>query len=275
MLYDCFTFFDELDLLEIRLNYLNEVVDKFVLVEMGQTFSGNDKPFYYEENKKRYEKFADKIVHIKVEDYPDMENLSDYEKCWCREDYQRDCILRGLNDAEDDDTVMISDVDEIPSIGAIKVFRGGIFSMQQRFMYYYLNCQNAVNKYWYKGTKICDMEVLSYPGFDIEDNLGAKFTRKGYPTYVRFYNGPYITNGGWHFSYLGGAEAIAYKIKSFSHQEYNNDTYTDVKEIERKILAGEDIFDRGDKYEAVPVDDSFPTYIFNNQEKYKHLILPV
>ncbi|MBQ6515635.1 hypothetical protein IJI31_00485 [bacterium] len=275
MLYDCFTFFDEFDLLEIRLNYLSDIVDKFVLVEMGQTFSGNEKPFYYEENKSRYEKFADKIIHVKVEDYPFVDNLSEYDKCWCRENYQRDCILRGLNNAEDDDIIMISDVDEIPSKNAINSYNNGIYGMRQRCMSYYLNCEKVSDLKWDKGTKICEMEILLYPGFDIEEEIGARYTQKGFPTYVRFYTGPVLLNGGWHFSYLGGSEAISKKIKSFSHQEFNNETYTDEKEIERKILAGEDLFGRGDVYKAIPIDETFPDYIVNNQEKYKHLILPV
>jgi len=275
MIYDCFTFFNELDLLEIRLNYLNSVVDKFVLVEMGITHSGQSKPFYYEENKERYAQFADKIIHIKVEDYPDMDSISDYEKGWCLENYQRDCIMRGLNDAEDDDTIMISDVDEIPSIEAITSFQGGLFAMRQKMMYYYLNCLDVSNQYWFRGTKICDMDILMYPGFEVEDENLVKHTQKGFPTYIRFYEGLAILQGGWHFSYLGGAEAVVKKIKAFAHQEFNNENYTDVKEIERKILEGEDIFGRGYKYEAVPIDETFPDYIVKNQEKYKHLILPV
>ena len=275
MLYDCFTFFNELDLLEIRLNYLDRCVDKFVLVEMGKTFSGLDKPFYFEQNKARYEKFLDKIIHIKVEDYPNMDNLSDYEKGWCLEDYQRDCILRGLNNAEDDDAIMISDVDEIPSINGLKYFSEGILGMQQKMMYYYLNCMNIYNPTWYKGSKICDLKTLINPQFEIQPNIGAQYTHKGFPTYIRFYMGNAIIEGGWHFSYLGGPEAIAKKIKSFSHQEFNSEEYTNVKEIERKILAGEDLFGRGDRYKAVPIDDTFPDYIVNNQDKYKHLILNV
>ena len=85
MIYDCFTFFNELDLLEIRLNYLNEIVDKFVLVEMAKTHSNKDKPFYFEENKKRYEKFLDKIIHIKVSEYPDLTKFDEYRRNWVLE----------------------------------------------------------------------------------------------------------------------------------------------------------------------------------------------
>ncbi|HZX73462.1 MAG TPA: hypothetical protein VFE57_03515, partial [Cyclobacteriaceae bacterium] len=70
MVVDCFTFFNELDLLEIRLNILNETVDRFVLVEATRTFQNNPKPLYFNENKKRFEAFLPKITHIIVDDYP-------------------------------------------------------------------------------------------------------------------------------------------------------------------------------------------------------------
>lgn len=275
MIYDCFTFFNELDLLDIRLNYLNDYVDKFVLVEMGKTHSGNDKPMYFDENKALFEKFLDKIIHIKIEDYPDMDSYTDYEKCWCLENYQRDCIMRGLKDADDDDVIMISDLDEIPTIDVIKNFPGGIFGTQQKFMYYYLNCLNETTPIWTRGTKICNFENLIYPNFEITEDVSSKFTQKGFPTYIRYFAGPAFINGGWHFSYLGGTEAVIKKLKSFSHQEFNNEVYTNPENIERKIAAGEDILGRGFTFKTVPIDDSFPEYIVNNQEKFKHLILNV
>ena len=93
MIIDCFPFFNELDLLEIRLNVLNDVVDKFVLVEASKTQSLIDKPFYFEENKDRYSKFLDKIIHVKITDYPKKDG-------WAMENYQRNCIVKGLQQLE-------------------------------------------------------------------------------------------------------------------------------------------------------------------------------
>ncbi|MGN1154117.1 MAG: hypothetical protein ACI4S3_08815 [Candidatus Gastranaerophilaceae bacterium] len=96
MIYDCFTFFNELDLLEIRLNILNDVVDKFVLVEATKTFTGQDKPLYYNDNKEKFSAFNAKIIHVVVDDYPSI----GLETAWGYENWQRNCISRGLNNAK-------------------------------------------------------------------------------------------------------------------------------------------------------------------------------
>lgn len=275
MIYDCFPFFNELDLLEIRLNHLNDYVDKFVLVEMAKTFSGDDKPFFYEENKFRYKKFADKIIHIKVSDYPDSEGISDYDRCWQLENYQRDCIMRGLTEAKDDDIILTSDLDEIPSHSAIESYKSGISVLAQKMMYYYLNNLNVTDPIWTKGTKICHYSDLLNPKVDIFPQFGSYYTKKGLPTYIRFYCDSPVENGGWHFSYLGGTKAISYKIKSFAHQEFNDDLYTNEEKIQQRVKSGQDIFNRDYRYTPIPIDESFPEYLVKNQKKYKHLILPV
>lgn len=106
-IYDCFQFFNELDLLEIRLNVLNDHVDYFVLTESTVTFSGLNKPLYYQENKDRFEKFNDKIIHVVVEDTPDGNPFE-------RDVFQKNAIIRGLQDCEDDNIILTSDLDEIP-----------------------------------------------------------------------------------------------------------------------------------------------------------------
>ena len=113
MIYDCFTFFNELDLLEIRLNTLDKVVDKFVLVESIYTFQNNNKELFFDNNKSRFLKFKDKIIHIVVEELPD--NLTgDYYDSWKIEYYQRNAISIGLKSAKLNDVIIISDLDEIP-----------------------------------------------------------------------------------------------------------------------------------------------------------------
>ena len=104
MIYDCFSFFNELDLLEIRLNTLDSVVDKFVIVESTLTHTGNPKPLYYAENKKRFEKFKDKIIHIIVDEFPSFPDATNREMAWIRENCQRNAILRGIpKTAKDND----------------------------------------------------------------------------------------------------------------------------------------------------------------------------
>ena len=274
MLYDCFSFFNELDLLEIRLNYLDEIVDKFVLVEMDKTHSYKDKPLYFEENKERYKKFLKKIIHIKITEYPPDFEYDHFDSPWLLENYQRDCIMKGLKNAKKSDIVMISDLDEIPSINAIKQYKNGIGVCCQRMMYYYLNNLNISSPIWTSGTRIGHLSDLKKPDNEIPGIFGAQYTKKGLPTYFRFCYGEMLSDGGWHFSYLGGTQAIINKIKSFAHQELNNEQFTSKEYISNAVKSGKDIFDRGYNYAPVPIDDTFPKYILDNQEKYKHLIIP-
>jgi beta-1,4-mannosyl-glycoprotein beta-1,4-N-acetylglucosaminyltransferase len=110
MIFDCFLFFKEFDVLDLRLNILNEAVDFFVLAEANITFSGQRKPFYFEQQKDQFKAFLPKIIHVKIEDDPPV-----VTSAWDREFWQRDATARGLKDAQPTDYVMYSDVDEIPN----------------------------------------------------------------------------------------------------------------------------------------------------------------
>ena len=140
MIYDCFCFFNELDLLEIRLNTLDSVVDKFILVESTLTFTGNSKPLYYTENKNRFEKFKNKIIHIIVDNFPSIPNATYREIAWIREYTQRNAILRGIpKTAKDDDYLIIADLDEIPCPEAIKkaLSYNGVSHLSLSMYYYF------------------------------------------------------------------------------------------------------------------------------------------
>ncbi len=252
MIYDCFIFFNELDLLEIRLNELNESVDKFVLVESTKTFTGKDKELYFEKNKHLFEKYLDKIIHIVVDDFE--EGMS----AWDREIHQRNSIKRGLSDCKPSDVIIISDVDEIINPQTLDRVKNkpGIKVLEQKLYYYYLNCINANEPYWLRGPRVLFFEDYTKTADEIRNT-----------------DGELIKNGGWHFTYLGGTEAIIRKIQSFSHQEYNNDYYTNPEKIESDILSGKDIFERGYDYKIVNVDKSFPSYLLKNKDKYDNLIL--
>lgn len=248
MVYDCFMFSNELDILEIRLNELDKVVDKFVLVESPTTIMGKPKPLYYELNKERYAKFKDKIIHIVVNDMPDGVDQ------WPRERLQRDAIMRGLTNCKDDDIIIIADVDEIPSAKAVKKYNKGmgIVSFEQMFCYYYLNCVADHKWDWAKITTYDKLKGLM-PG-------GVRYAQ----------NTPKIEDGGWHFSFVGGVDKIIEKIESYSHQEYNKPEIKDKDRIAKKIAAGEDIFNRGTKYQIKKIDSSWP-----DVSAYSHLIHPV
>ena len=113
MVYDCFQFFNELDILKLRLRILNPVVDKFVISEATTTFSNIPKPLYYEENKEMFAEFSDKIIHVVVDDTPPGDTH-------VRDTFQKSAVGRGLKDCTDDDIIIFSDLDEIPNPEKIK-----------------------------------------------------------------------------------------------------------------------------------------------------------
>jgi len=272
LVYDGFLFFNELDLLEIRLNELNSVVDKFVLVESALTHASKEKPYYFEANKQRYRKFLDKIIHVKVNDRPvippSLGRGGIYHNRHEMEWFQRDCIGRGFNKCQEDDIVMISDVDEIPTVESVKICKDLLkskdvaVSFDQLLFYYKLNglCINHSNRpeKW-SGTVACKYK----------DFKGAQNMRN-----TKGRNADRIRNGGWHFSYLGGPAAIAKKIESYSHAEWDNDFIKDPKRIEKCIESGKDLFERADKprQKYIKMDASFPKYVLENLEKYKGFI---
>jgi beta-1,4-mannosyl-glycoprotein beta-1,4-N-acetylglucosaminyltransferase len=285
MIYDCFTFFNELDLLEIRLNILDKTVDKFVLVEATKTHQGKEKPLYFNENKKRFEKFLPKIIHVIVDEYPEYEGKS----AWVLEHHQRNNIMNGLKDCKPDDVILISDADEIPAPNKILEYKNknGIKIFRQRMYYYYINCSNASNgdSYRWNGTIMLNYKDMMKP----QDyrNIGIKTTilfhpKLIYKTYGYFWKLyhldikgikiRFIKDGGWHFSYLGGVETIIKKLEAFAHTEYNKEKYKDAKAIEIAIEKGDDIFGREFSYHFVQLDNTFPLYILENLDKYSHLI---
>jgi beta-1,4-mannosyl-glycoprotein beta-1,4-N-acetylglucosaminyltransferase len=167
-IYDCFNFFNELDILELRLNILYDYVDYFVIVESDVTHSGVNKPFYYEDNKDRFKQFSDKIINFKVYDTPkdfvqlpstdddELMKIYDYIKSpsnrwfnrstqpdYGRDFFQKESVRRPIVNCDDDDIIIISDADEIPNPEIIKnlysLDDNKIFSLNQFTYYYYLN----------------------------------------------------------------------------------------------------------------------------------------
>lgn len=247
---DCFTFYNELDLLEYRLNVLNDVVDYFVIVEANQTFVGKQKELYFNNNKQRFDKFKDKIIHIIV-DLPYIGNINVYNnEQWVNERHQRNCIAIGIDKIKlnENDLIIIADLDEIPDPKLLQYYKQTnkelhINRLEQDFYYYNLNNRHY-NK-WYLS------KILSYNSYKI---LSTNCDN------IRNFNCPNLERGGWHLSYFGSAEFIKNKIEQFSHQEYNNERYTNIKSIEYKINNNIDLYDReNDKTEYVSVKNN--TYL--------------
>lgn len=260
-LIDCFTFFNELDLLEIRLKYLCDIVDYFVIVEADCSFNGDAKQMIFKENIDRFEPFMEKIIYVPIH-MKDFENKN--KVAWKREEYQRNCIQNGIDtlNLKDTDLVLVSDIDEIPDKDILidlkieketkidvqkqskplLILKAVFYSFKSVFYkiinkdlsklksqlkliyltlvknyspplnfnmynyYYYLNFQKK-NDLW-PGVQCFQAKWLK--------NFTANELREFRKSPIRSMN-----NSGWHFSYLGGKEMIKYKIKNFSHQEYN------------------------------------------------------
>ena len=288
--YDCFMFFNELDLLELRLNILDSCVDKFVLTEATHTFSGKEKPLIYQENISRFDKFRDKIIHNIVDMSP--ESISDmrenvpnqhyqYADCWKRETRQRNAMTCGLESFADlSDIVLLSDVDEIinphllvDQIPYLSVFN--FLKFEMRLYYYYLNLQfreYGSSPFWY-GPSACLYEMLvnrkQTPQSLRNLAIGARIVDK--KIHYDSVEPHIVHNGGWHWSYLGDQNFIKNKIKAFSHQEFNNDVV--LSRVSKNVENFSDLFGREAKFTKCDIDETYPTYIIDNLDSLSHLVL--
>lgn len=283
MVYDCFQFYNEIDMLLIRMNILKDIVDKFVISEATETFSGLKKPLNFQENRALFKDFEDKIIYSVVDDTPEGYTHD-------RDTFQKNAVGRGLKDAKDDDIVIFSDLDEIPNpdkvreiIELIKQNKDNaadkVFHLAQRMFYCYLNMEEVTgnllaycgefdgyegsDRKWL-GTKICSYKIAkTMPIGELR-----------WPKCKEF--GVRVENGGWHFGYMGGhnvadiKERVSDKVKSAAHQELNKERL--LNEVVDKINDGRDMFDRNAKFVRVEIDETFPEYLRTHQSKYAHLI---
>lgn len=188
--------------------------------------------------------------------------------------------MRGLSQCKNDDIVIISDLDEIPAPAAIENYAArnaeGIWVLEQRMMYYFINNICKTEPVWFNGTRLGRYKDLLNPQQNLPEREFYQFSSKGLPTYFRFCQGTNIPDAGWHFSYCGGIDAIIKKRQSIVEQQFNTPQNMAPAYIKKMIAAGKDILDRKEyRYEALPIDTSFPQYIINNQEKYSHLIFKI
>lgn len=240
MVYDCFTFFNELDLLEIRLNILDPYVDKFVICESNYTFSCKPKPLYYAENKERFKKWEHKIIHHVVGGIC-LDNP--FEQAG----YQKDSIRDALKDCQPEDIIYYGDVDEIwtPQTEEGK--------LRQLAYSYYLNMRSSED---WQGTNVFKYKNIK--------NLNE----------IRADHDNVLENGGWHFTNMGGLEQVLKKLDSYDHQEMN--TEENRQKLAERIENGEDYIGRnydwkGNKFEMWLEEVDLPKYLLDNRETWKYL----
>jgi len=237
---DCFTFNFEIELLNYRLNILNDVVDYFVLVEATHTHSGEEKELFFEKNKEIFKKFNDKIIHIIVDDFA-YTNKPTPEQIWINENYQRDCIYKGISKIklENEDCIIVADLDEIPDCNTLlKIKQGEIpitFNTFGMDLYYY-NLHSKISFLW-NSTKIITYEKYK------ELNISFNKIRNDEKSKQNI-----IEKGGHHLSYFMDIDSIIKKTKNNAPHSLNNEWKYGIIEnanlIKKQIDSIKDIYNR-------------------------------
>ena len=264
-IYDCFQYFDEDHMVDLRLNILNTYVDYFVISESTKTHQGGDKKINFDINK--FSRFKDKIKFI-VADYNKDVNFEKHTGGESPiEQHQRNSLFKGIEDASPEDLIILSDSDEIPDLTKLNEINKNkkFVAFSQNMFMYKLNLQNINESNWI-GSKITKKKNIT----TMQNLRNLKF--KKYPFWRIDKNNLQIINGGWHFSFLQTPEQILTKIKSFSHGEFNVNNINE-KNIEEKILKNQDIFGRDITLKKIQLDFSYPNYILKNKEKFSRWII--
>jgi len=293
-IFDCFMYFDEETILELRLNILDPYVDYFVIVESNYNHNGKKKKLNF--NPKKFIKFQKKIIYLVQKDEPkNIEKIliEDDEKtknskyifnAIFRENSQRNFILNGLNEAKEEDIIMVSDVDEIPNLKNIdwKIENNKFFFFNQKMYYYKFNLR--LPNFKWTGTKACKKRDLQSPQWlrNIKD--------RNYPFYrldilfskTKYRNIKFITNGGWHFTNIKSPLKIRHKLKSYLHHlefEKNPLSHKDIKKmiVDKKTLYDlrvdqkKNKFVRSNSLKKCNIN-TLPEYLQLNTKKYKNWI---
>lgn len=263
--YDVFYFFNELDLLEIRLNILENYVDYFVIIESTESFAGLPHTLCYKENEKRFAKWKNRIIYYIVDDFPkDTElltlaqnnsNVGAGEHYWVREFYQKESARKALTHLADNDIVFISDCDEIWNPLKLKELtdfsKAEIIRPKQLAYYYYLNNRCSEINGW-TGTIVTQYKNISNHCMnDLRTRSKTKFIE--------------IDNGGWHFGFMGGVAGAIKKLIEWQHPEYMSWIPT----LENRVKKNQDY--RGRKYRFWIDSSDLPEYLLKNRIKYNKL----
>jgi beta-1,4-mannosyl-glycoprotein beta-1,4-N-acetylglucosaminyltransferase len=290
-IFDCFMYFDEELVLDLRLNILYQDVDYFVIVESIYNHKGERKDLLFDIQK--FQKFRNKIIYLVYDEIPDLvESINDTDdekekdrkyimNALYRENTQRDFILEGLNNADNNDLILISDVDEIPKLSSLNFNQidDEIILFKQDMFYYKYNL--ALPNFKWTGTKATKKNRLKSPQWlrNVKD--------KKYPFYridtmfsdKKYTNIKIIKDGGWHFTNIKTPKMIQHKLKSYLHHREFDQASLSIFEINELVEKKQALYDlgadkRNNKVGNGLILENFemkklPDYIINNLEKYK------
>ena len=290
-IFDCFMYFDEELVLDLRLNILYQDVDYFVIVESIYNHKGERRDLLFDIQK--FQKFRDKIIYLVYDEIPDLvESINDTDdekekdrkyimNALYRENTQRDFILEGLNNADNNDLILISDVDEIPKLSSLNFNQidDEIILFKQDMFYYKYNL--ALPNFKWTGTKATKKNRLKSPQWlrNVKD--------KKYPFYridtmfsdKKYTNIKIIKDGGWHFTNIKTPKMIQHKLKSYLHHREFDQASLSILEINELVEKKQALYDlgadkRNNKVGNGLILENFemkklPDYIINNLEKYK------
>jgi len=293
-IYDCFMYFDEEVVVNVRLHTLNEFVDYFVIVESRFTHKGDPRELKFDH--KKFQKFRDKIIYIideevypqtheiKTEDSENDRSIKLIFNAAYRENGQRNLITKGLKEANDEDLILISDVDEIPKLSGLnfKNIKEKIILFKQDMFYYKFNLQ-LPDLIW-TGTKACKKKNLINPQWlrNIKDRKYSFFRIDTFFSKTKFTSIKIISDGGWHFSNIKTPKEIEFKLRSYLHHREFDENPLSVDQIDKIIKNKLAIYDlkvdktvnkigNGNKLEKFDIN-KLPNYIQINQNDLKDWI---
>ena len=293
-IFDCFMYFDEEVILDLRLNILNNYVDYFVIVESTYTHKGEKRKLKFDHQK--FKKFEKKIIYLTydlepkniekvfVEDNEDVKSKKYISNANLRENAQRNYISMGIEKADDDDIIIISDVDEIPNLEQINFNKiSSKITMFRQDMFYYKFNLKLPNYVWV-GSKACKKKHLKTPQWlrNIKDKRFPFYRFDILFSKTKFTDIKFIDNGGWHFTNIKTAADIEYKLKSYLHHREFDENPISKDEIEKIIKDKRAIYDlkldkrlnkigKGEKLERYSIN-KLPKFLQNNLTKYQNWI---
>jgi hypothetical protein len=253
--FDVFPFHSELDMLELRLNEMAPFVDHFVIVESTKTFTGRPKPLAFAQNQGRYAAFADKILHVVVDEFPPY-----VRNAWSREFFQRDMGLSALSGrCAPDDVVIVSDVDEIVARRAVEGFDDELAALKMEQSRFFLNYRRILPRERQLGlTSIWRARCLK--------RVGLSYARAALPYLPDRLK---VLDAGWHFSTVADAAQVGEKMKDVSHQEYAFMDRAHFHELFEAIRRGE----HEPGWARVELDDSFPAWVLEHRDELERMLL--